>query len=533
MTFLPDRRFCGAGALTGLTLVSVLAAGLAASGRAQEARATELAPLLVQSPEARPAPDWLRIAPGDPYLDLTDPAVPGATEVLVDTPDSRSWPRYQGGTLDGWSYRLFPDGSGLVLADRPQAPPRYVLICRAGQSCGIYGPDGLAAEVPAIGAPKPALPEAPDALALARYLAEWALAGTGTPPPAPAPKPVPAAPAVAPAPDTAPQGAAAETATALAQPASGTAAPKPEKITAPMPSVAPGCVEPNPFDPTVCMDAIDLDGPAPPALTPPAPVAPAPRPPARASGTAAVAPPRPAVATASAAALPPSAWEKFVKDHWLSCNINTGLSLKYTDGYDYSDQFGKLKVGAGCWMKLNDKFSFQFGVVGYPVKGQQAPWDPDFTYSLTYQATKSISFNYSNYTARFSGGGTNAVNSLKDGSLRMSYKLPEIPLPWDRSLACSTALGLPDPSDAALTVGCSTSVTDKFRLGATAYFYPDQHRQETWDPDFTYTASYQLADRWLLSYANYAANRFPWNKNATGGPGLLGGSLSISYKLKL
>ena len=34
-----------------------------------------------------------------------------------------------------------------------------------------------------------------------------------------------------------------------------------------------------------------------------------------------------------------------------------------------------------------------------------------------------------------------------------------------------------------------------------------------------------------MSYANYGGNRWPWNPSEDGGPGPLGGSLTLSYRL--
>ena len=74
-------------------------------------------------------------------------------------------------------------------------------------------------------------------------------------------------------------------------------------------------------------------------------------------------------------------------------------------------------------------------------------------------------------------------------------------------------------------------VTDKLRVGLTGYAYP-KGVQEPWNPDYTYTASYQVNDRIQVSYANYSNNRLPWNRADTPGPGPLGGSVTVSYKLK-
>ncbi|EPX75561.1 hypothetical protein Salmuc_01594 [Salipiger mucosus DSM 16094] len=214
----------------------------------------------------------------------------------------------------------------------------------------------------------------------------------------------------------------------------------------------------------------------------------------------------------------------------LSCSISTGATLKYSDHRDQSTEYGKWRVNFGCGARLSEKLSLRVSLIGYPIPIQQAPWDPDFTYSLTYRLNDKISFNYSNYSARFAGGDTDFVSSLTGGSLRGYYKLPDIPLGETRKASCSVGIGLPDPTSTSATLGCSVAVTDKFRVGLTNYVYPEDV-QEPWNPDYAYTASYAINDRIRVSYANYSNNRLPWSNPGSRGPGVLGGSISVSYEL--
>ena len=74
-------------------------------------------------------------------------------------------------------------------------------------------------------------------------------------------------------------------------------------------------------------------------------------------------------------------------------------------------------------------------------------------------------------------------------------------------------------------------MTDKLRVGVTANLYmPD--KQGDYDPDYTYTASYRPAKDWLISYGNYSNNRWRWNRGKDPGPGITGGSLSVTYSFK-
>ncbi|WP_022707592.1 hypothetical protein [Paracoccus zeaxanthinifaciens] len=458
---------------------------------------------LVWPSELRPAtlPAWQQATPGPRSVDTSENVVPGATEVLKDVPNVFSWSRFQSGRIGGFDYRLFPDGSAIVIAAEGRPFAQYMLSCRKGDACEIANDAGVILIVPAIGAPKPPLPpDDVDGLGVAQYLARWILAGTGTPPPPP-PQPEPAPePQGPPLPDVLP-----------------VTEPEPEAVVPPEPAqnnllpTDADCLEPDPFYPDACEPV--APEPAPPA---PQPVA------ARAIDIPApVAPVQPA---------PEPAPMTLAERYRLSCSLSTGAGLKYTDHVDFDDAFGKLRVTLGCNARLNDRVSLSLALVRFPLSGQQAPWDPDFTYAVNMRVTEKLGLSYSNYGARFSGGGNDLVSSLLKGSLRASYKLPTLHLPFQKEAACSVSIGLSNPGNDSGSLSCGMSVTDKLRVGLTLYAYP-ANRQKPWNPDYSYTASYRLNDRVTLNYSNYSANRWPWNRGPSPGPGLLGGSVSLSYKL--
>ena len=457
-----------------------------------EARGLPPGILLAQAVEPAPVPDWRQQAPGSAFVDTGDPAVPGAEELLEDTPNVFAWSRYQSGTVGDWSYRLFPDGSALVLPDDPRAAAAFILKCTAGEACQISDGESVIETVTATGAPRPDLPDPIDGRSLARYLAEWILAGTGTPPVAEAPPP-PSAP-----PETAP----VETAEAEA-PDPEAAPPAPEG--APAAAIAADCIEPDPTYPDAC---------APPSLR------------------AAEAARAPAPGPAAVAEAEEEDRLTLAERYDLSCSVSSGATLRYSDHDDQRTRYGKLRVSLGCGARLGERISLRVSLVRYPVPGQQAPWDPDFTYDLSYRVTDRLSLSYSSYTARFSGDGADVVSSLFDGSLRAALRLPPVSLPLGegREMSCTLGMALPDPREGSATLGCAAPLTDKLRMGLTAYAYA-AGEQEAWNPDFTYTASYQVNDRVQVSYANYGGNRWPWNPSEDGGPGPLGGSLTLSYRL--
>jgi hypothetical protein len=167
--------------------------------------------------------------------------------------------------------------------------------------------------------------------------------------------------------------------------------------------------------------------------------------------------------------------------------------------------------------------------VSYLDPGSRSASDPDFTYAFSYRVNDKINLGYSNYGAQFGGDNGNFIDGLINGTLRASYKLPTLRLPNDTSLPCSASVALPNITSKSFNLSCGYALTKKIRIGATAYLYaPDV--QDTYNPDYSYTASYKISDKMLLSYSNYSNNRWPWNKGDDPGPGLFGGNLSLTYK---
>ena len=73
-------------------------------------------------------------------------------------------------------------------------------------------------------------------------------------------------------------------------------------------------------------------------------------------------------------------------------------------------------------------------------------------------------------------------------------------------------------------------MAEKLRLGVSTHLYLAD-AQDTYQPDYTYTASYRINEDWLVSYQNYSNNRFPWNRGEDPGPGFTGGSVSVTYQM--
>ncbi|WP_156901556.1 hypothetical protein [Azohydromonas australica] len=84
--------------------------------------------------------------------------------------------------------------------------------------------------------------------------------------------------------------------------------------------------------------------------------------------------------------------------------IGCGTSIRYT--HRYADeklgagQPGKKSVGFGCRYVVRERWFAALDLSGYPVRRQQQPWDPDFTYSFGYADWRSggLVVQYANYS---------------------------------------------------------------------------------------------------------------------------------------
>lgn len=471
----------------------MLLAALALPGNGQEAPQGQPAPV--------PAPDPETARPGPAFVDTADPAVPGAQELVLDLPNALHWSRQQRGQLGPWHYVLFPDGSATIRrAEAAQTVAAAWLTCQAGVGCRV----DLAAEggfdVPVGRGLRPALPAQRDLASVARYLAAWML--TGTAPPAP-PAPAPQAPGPASS-DSAPEVPRAEAQTT--GPRSAPQGPQGSGAGQARASADPLCAAADPFQPDRC--AVTAR-PASVAVAQPAPLPAAPQP-----------------STAE-----PEAPQGFVERYRIACSITASAGLAGLGGGAGGDSRGNAKPRAslGCSARLNEQLSLRLTLIGYAQPDKVQDWDPDYTYALTYRVNDTISLTYSNYSARF-GDEDGVLAGLLEGSLRLSYRLPAIPLGAEASLPCTAGIGLPRPDRASLSLSCGYALSEKLRLSAATYLYAPG-AQDTYQPDYSYTASYRINEDWLVSYQNYSNNRFPWNRGEAPGPGFTGGSVSVTYQM--
>lgn len=482
------------------------------------------------------------IPPGAAYVNTADPAVPDAREVVVDVPSAFHWSRYQVGDLGPWTYVFYPDGTGKIL-DRAERPKVLATLdCTAGESCVVAKPDGPGFSVDVGRGERPTPPETTDLDSTARYLAQWLLAGTAPPPPPPPPEPDPEPAVSTDAADSGLTGATPEPAAEVPPPES-----EPEPDTAPatedvIPDVTrneppigeePVCPQQDPFLPASCLQPTT---PLEPRAAPDPEATPTPPPQSPDAPTGPVAPPQTATPSAPPAAETPPPDDapkkkvRFVDRINLACSITGNASLQFTPPGSTKKQFGKPRASIGCSANLTDRLSVRFSQIGYGNSKEQQPWDPDYTYAFTYRVNDNITLGYSNYSARFSDPNA-AVAGLLEGNIRANIKLPVLTLPNGKTLPCSLSAGFPKVAEESLNLSCGYAVTKRLRVSGTMNFHaPGQ--QGTYEPDYSYTASYRINEDWYVSYNNYSNNRWPWNKGEAPGPGVLGGSISVGYRIR-
>ncbi|MGH1578574.1 hypothetical protein [Planktotalea sp.] len=468
----------------------VPALGLTLSLSPIEARAQTLLPFDLE--QAMPSP-------ASQQIDTSKLLVPNASEVVFDFKNASGSSRYQSGVVGDWKYVLYPDGTTLVSHKNAQTSSTLTIECEMAVSCDVTAGDKDVLSVNAIAAPRPDIPVDTDAEGVARFLAQSILAETGTPLPAPVTQELPLSEdaeaskqrdAIVDVPQLSP-----ESTTAEAEPAPVTAKPnrvKPStRAASPRKHQTPKVKRRTSPTPKIKLQKAEI------------PV--------------------------SAKVEKPEL--SFVKRYKLACSVSATASLHSLNQDEDENRTSKPRVNFACYARLSNKLSGRVSLVRYLNPSEQQPWDPDITYAFDYKVTDKIKLGYSNYSGRIGGSGNTFGKLLTSGTLRASVKLPQINLPFDKKANCSASIRLPDPKQSSARLFCGVRLSDKLSVAGTVHaYFPG--RQESYQPDFTYTATYKISDLWSLTYSNYGNNRFPWNQASSPGRGILGGSLNLSYKIK-
>ncbi|WP_339822964.1 hypothetical protein [Sulfitobacter dubius] len=486
-------------------------------------------------------------------INTAKPAIPSAQEVIQDLPSALHLSRHQRGEINGLRYVLFPDGTGTVMQADELRSPLFRMSCEKGVACTVYGEDGETTLIPAVGAPEPDMPSAPSGKVLARYLSEWILAGTGTPPvvePAPPPPSQiddavpdwaegsePADPEDKPsdlstdteATPAAPQEPDSSEITAFETEVTPVDAAQQVEEILPAPVEQPAHLPCTIEDPDVDCSEQQLEklSNIEVVQTAKQQVKTAASPAKRTASTVKAID----VAKIPVSAPTPPEKETFFQRVKLACSITGSVTLRYKHHSTGAKRFGKPRASLNCGAQLSEKLTLRASVIGYGDNNEKSPFDAEFTYALSYKATDKITLSYSNYSARFDSANGSFFDSLISGALRASYRFPKIKLPNDKTIGCSSSVNLLDLEYSSFNLFCSYALTERLRISGTAYAYLPG-KQDVWDPDFSYAASYKISDDWSVTYSNYGNNRFFWNPSSTPGEGVWGGTVSVAYKFK-
>lgn len=449
------------------------------------------------------AQDDLADAPGPRVLDTSSDFATGATEVLIDTPSALVWSTYQSGEKDGWYYRIFPDGHGIL--------SRHPNFSRAVTAIRCDAATGCAPVTPPPAAPVPAT-------AVLEEMATW-VARAGLPP------------AVALAPPE------------LRPPVAGAGPVLPLPNAAPIPGAAPNRTIAVVTDWTPPAPAV----PSRPVIVPPAPVivaAPAKTPTLQRVAEAGrsttrtashrhsvvhkVAParaPKPTPTRRNAAADAP---DRF------TCTLSGNMGLTYLDPQGGDVRFGKLSGTFGCSYRHPSGLNIRLSMTGYPIASQRSDSDASFSYALSYPLPGGYNLQYASYSAEFPRQPQSVISAFGQGGFRLSKSLPPLDMGkitgWDAlgKLNCQGFAALTPGESPNGGFSCGLTAFGKFTFRATANVYTPG-TQTDYQPDYSYSASYTVNDRTAIEYSNYAGNRFPWNSGGNS-RGLASGALRVTYR---
>lgn len=468
-----------------------------------------------------------------PFGNTAIPLAEGAEEIIVDIPSALHPTRYQRGILGDWIYVIYPDGAGHVMSNTGRRRNLFDVTCTEGLSCLILGSEGSELTVYATGAKRPSPPEPAKAQDVAEFVARWILAETGAREPTQLDSLLPddtqgqeqpdvGSISVTPEPTVEALGLQDSTDVSLVEDDGDAQILEDleevdEPAQQPLDALDSSCPDLAAFVPDDCHQSVEL-------IVSPPPFEAAPK------REAAIRPQTGADPQIPLETVQEAPQQTLLERLDLACAITGTTSLQNASSSG-TLQFSKPRVSLGCSTKLTPRLSFRFALVGYANASDKATSDPDFTYAFNYKVSDKINIGYSHYSAQFNGANGNFFDGLKDGNLRASYKLPVIKLPFDKKLPCTASVGFPNPASESLNFSCGYAVNDRLRVGGAAYLYAPGV-QTSYQPDYSYTASYKIADDWSLSYSNYSNNRWAWNRGDAPGPGILGGNLSVTYKFK-
>jgi hypothetical protein len=190
----------------------------------------------------------------------------------------------------------------------------------------------------------------------------------------------------------------------------------------------------------------------------------------------------------------------------------------------------------------------------YLDRGDQAPWNPDFTYGFGYDDWHPYTLNltYGNYTNnRFtpSGKDNEQFTRFSQGTWQLGWKFPvprvlaeHMLVDLDQNINCLVAANV-TPSYYDLqanqnrdwkntaSFGCSYPIWGGWYANFTLFAYEQDAKQQPWDPDFTYGFGYfdWHPGTLTVQYNNYSGNRFPWRHEGQSEGGFTDGQVMVAW----
>jgi hypothetical protein len=249
----------------------------------------------------------------------------------------------------------------------------------------------------------------------------------------------------------------------------------------------------------------------------------------------------------------PSLWNRL----GAGFTIGTGFEVPFTPSDP--DQFGGGRTGAAgtnaAWrLTMGAHVFHRFGASitfsRYIVPRLQAPWDPDFVYSIGYDGTwpHGFAIGYANYDAnRLSPAAGQPATRVERGVMTAAV-VPPLPQ-WLRHPARAIDIihprvtydlvpsyydnrsGLYESGKHRVGAGVHVRALGGLFVSAVAHVYPDPSRQQPWDPDYTYVFGYTRGwpENLTIQYANYSGTRYPWREPVAGTGRFGNGSVSLSW----
>jgi hypothetical protein len=107
------------------------------------------------------------------------------------------------------------------------------------------------------------------------------------------------------------------------------------------------------------------------------------------------------------------------------CSANAHLVPRFTDFRTGGERSGKKSLSLGCRYTRPEGWFAEAALYAWPSRGEQQPWDPDFTYGFGYEhpGPGRLTVKYNNYSGnRFPGRDRGpGEGTLRSGSISLTW----------------------------------------------------------------------------------------------------------------